>query len=343
MSTPTIPAPAEPASGAAQPRWFQRRLVRAASWALTAGAAAFTLVRLLGLEQGWLLVVAVAFTPYVALLAPLALAALAWARSWWALGVTLVCALSLAITVLPRAIGDSTPGGPADGPILRILSVNLAVGQAEEEAVIHMAREWDIDILSVQEVTPLSADRFQQLGVEELFAHSIVETGWAAEGSAIYSGYPLQRLPEVEPDGIFHQPAAKVDIGAGMTVNLMAVHAAAPRSAERIDNWERDFEQYPTGDEEEMWILAGDFNATLDHRNMRDLLNEGYLDAASVMGDGWKATWFTEGRFIKGLLRPPPVTLDRIVIDERAEVQDFRVLPDIGSDHRPVYAQIRLP
>ena len=35
-------------------------------------------------------------------------------------------------------------------------------------------------------------------------------------------------------------------------------------------------------------ILAGDFNATLDHRELRALLDRGYTDAADAAGDGWR-------------------------------------------------------
>ncbi len=38
-------------------------------------------------------------------------------------------------------------------------------------------------------------------------------------------------------------------------------------------------------------ILAGDFNATLDHAAFRRLLDLGYADAASQVGNGLAATW----------------------------------------------------
>ena len=38
-------------------------------------------------------------------------------------------------------------------------------------------------------------------------------------------------------------------------------------------------------------ILAGDFNATLDHAEFRALLDRGYVDAADAVGDGLTPTW----------------------------------------------------
>ena len=39
-----------------------------------------------------------------------------------------------------------------------------------------------------------------------------------------------------------------------------------------------------------MRLLVGDFNATLDHAALRRLLDTGYRDAASVVGQGMTPT-----------------------------------------------------
>ncbi|MET8067683.1 endonuclease/exonuclease/phosphatase family protein, partial [Micromonospora sp. NPDC005313] len=89
------------------------RLATAACWLAVAPVAAWALVRLAGLERGPL-VPAIAFTPYVAAVAPVvAVAALALRRRAPAV-VAVLAALALIGAVAPRAI----PGGPpaADGP-----------------------------------------------------------------------------------------------------------------------------------------------------------------------------------------------------------------------------------
>jgi endonuclease/exonuclease/phosphatase family metal-dependent hydrolase len=35
--------------------------------------------------------------------------------------------------------------------------------------------------------------------------------------------------------------------------------------------------------------------------------------------------------------------LDHVLVDKRAAVQDYRVLDVPGTDHRAVYAEVRLP
>src|SRR5690606_16835912 len=85
-------------------------------------------------------------------------------------------------------------------------------------------------------------------------------------------------------------------------------------------------------------VLAGDFNATLDHAEIRDLLAAGYRDAADATGDGLRATWPVIGN--RGV---PGVTLDRILVNATAEIIAFRVHTLSRTDHRVTFAELRLP
>ena len=57
-------------------------------------------------------------------------------------------------------------------------------------------------------------------------------------------------------------------------------------------------------------ILAGDFNATLDHAELRRILDTGYQDAAAQVGAGLHGTWPRDRAF------PPPVTIDHVLADD---------------------------
>ena len=84
-----------------------------------------------------------------------------------------------------------------------------------------------------------------------------------------------------------------------------------------------------------MRILAGDFNATLDHTSLRRLIGEGYVDAANETGSGLIPTfrqWWV-----------PPITLDHVLADTRCGVRRMKVYDLPGSDHRAVFAELRLP
>jgi endonuclease/exonuclease/phosphatase family metal-dependent hydrolase len=84
-------------------------------------------------------------------------------------------------------------------------------------------------------------------------------------------------------------------------------------------------------------ILLGDFNATLDHEALREVLDRGYVDAADAAGQGLAPTW------PRGHLLPPTVTIDHVLVDERVRVRDVGVHELPGSDHRAVTADLVLP
>lgn len=81
-------------------------------------------------------------------------------------------------------------------------------------------------------------------------------------------------------------------------------------------------------------IVAGDFNATLDHEPMRDLT--GCSDVASTTGTGGLATWPTSSR--TALLG---TTIDHVIVNRTTWLpQASKVLDVEGSDHRAVVAVV---
>ena len=132
------------------------------------------------------------------------------------------------------------------------------------------------------------------------------------------------------------QPTALLELPDGEVVELVCVHPCAPalrrggpprggRSSGRCP---------PPG--ELPRVLAGDFNATLDHAAFRDLLRLGYADAAQQTGNALIPTWGPPG---KGALFP----LDHVLVSPGCAVLAFSVHAVPRSDHRAVYAEIQLP
>jgi len=123
-------------------------------------------------------------------------------------------------------------------------------------------------------------------------------------------------------------------------VDLACIHAASPKppwSPGATARWRSQLSALPAPDGSPL-ILAGDFNATLDHAQFRRLLRRGYADAASQAGHGLSPTWGPRpGR------RPALLAIDHVLTGRRCAVlsTSAHVLP--GSDHRALYAELRLP
>ena len=126
---------------------------RFAVWALRAAIALLALgalIRLLGVGGGYPFIALIAFTPYVAALSVLVLAAALVARAWREAGAAAVVVVLLAVAVLPRAVPHQ-PTGPIEGGVpYDVLTSNARLGTADAESIAAMVREGEVDLLSVQ-------------------------------------------------------------------------------------------------------------------------------------------------------------------------------------------------
>ena len=131
---------------------------------------------------------------------------------------------------------------------------------------------------------------------------------------------------------------AAAQVEGAPPVEIAAVHPPPPLRDSIMPAWRGDLRALPPATPDgPLRILAGDFNATLDHAELRRLLDTGYTDAAAEVGAGLKGTWPHGRRF------PPPVTIDHVLADSRAGVKAFSVHAITGTDHRAVLAELVLP
>ncbi|HKG34883.1 MAG TPA: endonuclease/exonuclease/phosphatase family protein [Solirubrobacterales bacterium] len=314
------------------PRW-RRRLVRAVPWALALPWALWAAGRLLGLERGFPLVPLVSYTPYVAGTAFVPLAVALAMRRWAAAALSAAALACLALAVLPRIVPDASADGHA-GPKLRVLTANLYRSRADPRELVRLVREKDVDVLTVQELTPGGAARLRQAGIARLLPHDYLATRASVYGSGIYARYPLRRMGA--PAMPFRMPRARLRLPDGLRVDLVCVHPFPPSGPDAVANWADALRSLPDGGGGPVGVMAGDFNATLDHRELRRVLDRGWFDAADATGRGLTPTWPADR------LVPPPVTIDHVLADERAGVGGYDVLDLAGSDHRPVLAVIAL-
>lgn len=304
------------------------------TWMLAACWLLYALARLAGVDRvtslSSLLIPAMAIVPYVAagVVIPLAVAALT--RDWAALAVAVAATLIFAAIVLPRAIGGGQPH--AYGPRLRILTANLRFGQAGDQGLVDLVRRTGADVLSVQEFTPAAADRLDAAGIEQVFPYRVIDPRSGPEGSGLYSRYPLSRLPDRGPT-TFAMVSATLDVPDAPPVRLTAAHPPAPLGPDAA-RWRHDLSEIPTATPHgQVGIVAGDFNASLDHLPLRRLIGTGFRDAADSAGQGLVPTF-----------RPwPPITIDHVLADRRCAVEQVKTFYQPGSDHRALFTELRLP
>jgi endonuclease/exonuclease/phosphatase family metal-dependent hydrolase len=224
--------------------------------------------------------------------------------------------------------------------VLRVLSANMFFGQGDAEVIVALVRQTGADVLCLQELTADTVTRLKQAGLDELLPHTEHElrsNSHAAAGSGIYARFPLSEGgPAMQPSGMA-QPTALLELPDGETAELVCVHPCPPRVRRwgRPTRWRAELGALPPPGPLPR-VLAGDFNATLDHAAFRGVLGLGYADAAQQTGNALAPTWGLLGR---GALFP----LDHVLVSPGCAVRAFSVHAVPRSDHRAVFAEIQLP
>lgn len=296
--------------------------------------ALWALVRIFGLEEGGLLTSLMFFTPYAAIAALLVAGIAVALRNWAAAAVAAVATACLMAAVLPRAIGSETESAVGH-ETLSVLSANVYLGAADPAALVALVDRFHPDLLSVQELTPSFARRLRQAGIGQRLPNSVLMAQPKGHGGGLYSRFPLAPLPH-QTHFLFRMPRAVVALPDGRRLRLVAVHPQPPNMS--VDRWREGLESLPAPGVGVPWVLVGDFNATFDQAQFRDLVDGGYRDAGDATGNGLEPTWPGPDESPSGL-----ITVDHVLADRRIGVAEYGVEDLPGSDHRAVHARLVLP
>ncbi|CAM2924621.1 endonuclease/exonuclease/phosphatase family protein [Prescottella defluvii] len=279
-------------------------------------------------------------TPTLLVLALIGAVVAAAARQWAVQAACLVvCAVgvaALAPLYLPGAGGAT---GPApSGPSIRIMQANIKIGCADPDALVRTVRDRGVDVLTVQELTDESIDGLHAAGLDDLLPHRfVVSYGPGGEGGGIYSRFPLSNTRNL--DGYLSANlTADLDVGLREPVSLLAVHPA-PAYLFPAQWWAAELRglhaEMRADAPRDNVVVSGDFNASYTQRQYRDLLTDGYVDAADQVGAGLVPTMPANRRL------PAFTGIDRI-ITKGAAVTALDRIEIVGSDHYGLVAEIRL-
>jgi endonuclease/exonuclease/phosphatase family metal-dependent hydrolase len=306
-------------------------------WVLAVLAFLFAIARLIGIERGFVPVVVVSYTPYAAVITVIVLFAALALREWGPAVPAAIAAGVLLVLISPRALQDQERADPG-GPHITAMAANALFGRSDPGQLVDLVDDDSVDLLAVEELTPGLARDLSQAGVEDSLPYSVLMPAPGAGGAGLYSANPVAALEPVpaQVHGM-RTPRATVSVEGAEPIEVSVAHPHPPLGPETMRAWQVGLASLPEADPGgTVRVVLGDFNATLDHAELRRLIDTGYRDAADVAGTGLLPTW-PSGLF------PPPVTIDHVLVDERVGVDGLVTRPLTGSDHLAVQAELRLP
>lgn len=333
-----------------------RRWVTRLATVIVGAFALLTLVRLSGFQaNAWPLSALLAFTPYGVASGVLLVVLGLWRRLWLHALVAAACTLALLAIVDPRTrpIGDPAeprdgdqqqqvygdqppqPGGNphASGAQITVMSLNTFWGAADFGQLAELVAEHEPDVIALQEVNKAGLAKLRAAGLLRTYSHAVVGGQRVKDEGVVLSRWPARAanlsLPSV------YRPARVRIPGAG-EVTVISAHPLPPVKPSAQKPWARWLAALPAPEQlGEHVIVAGDFNATVDHRQFRDVLDRGWNDVALQTGAGLRPTWHG-----LPLMR---LTIDHILVPPEFGIRSYRVDRIDGSDHRVITARLRLP
>ena len=314
-------------------RWWPTSFL---GWVVAAPVAIlgiFTTIRLLGIDKGPL-VMAVALTPLVAAASLLVLVLAVLSRSWVLMATVGLCVVLQATWLAPSFTGDgSTSTGPA---VMTVMTSNVLHGEADATDLVAQVQSHKVDLLSVQELTPDFAAELAAAGLANTLPYSYTRPTADFKGIGLWSRYPLSddRYYRIQ----WSVPTLVTDVAVpGLPLTFVAAHPMAPAPIHDA-TWvtEQEFLRFILGQLSGPVIVAGDFNASLDHRTVRALTDDGFVDAARQAGTGWQPT------FPVNYNVPPLFTPDHIMARDTGLVAtDVVAVPIAKSDHKALVVTYR--
>lgn len=230
---------------------------------------------------------------------------------------------------------------PKKEPIARftLLSHNLHYDNWDLPRFERMVHESDADIVLLQEYSRRDLNLVEEDGELGSYPYTYQHVASGPESLSVYSRFPL-REQEVRDITGFPQMRVVASLG-NYDVAIWNVHAHSPVEG-NVRQWESDLQHLGKWIREEHLpvVMAGDFNATMQHRPFREIVQDGVREAAQDRGKWFDATWPSVDVAIptpRGVLR-----LDHVLTKGPLRVDRIWTGSPAGSDHYSVHATINL-
>ena len=294
------------------------------------GAVAIAVAARVAEQEAGPLALVVALMPWVLALSFVPLLFLLLARSGW---LATVAFAMIALNVWWQAPLFTSDAGGA--PVLRVASVNSTFGKVDAASVVALVKERQVDILAIQELTPDAVAALTAAGLDAELTYAFTQPGDGFVGIGLWSRYPLmgEALSGMTANAI----TAQITTPAG-DLTVQAVHPAAPGLFDHT-LWSEDFARLSAVLAENIGptLVLGDFNATRDHSEFRELERLGYDDAADQAGAGFAMT------FPQDRTPWPLVAIDHVLVRDTAlTALQLKTVVLPGSDHRAITVELQV-
>lgn len=260
--------------------------------------------------------------------------------------VSLLAGGANAAILVVRGTGTDSLPEPTETSV-RVMTWNTAGSATDPDLIARTAVAMDADIVALPETTQENGEAVA-IAMRELdhrmWVHNARYPGWDARSTTILISPELGDYSVIESSEDGSSNTSTVPSAVAMPVNgdgpiVVAVHVVAPRQ-EYMDDWRDDLQWVADQCADDNVIMAGDFNATIDHM-------AGYgtgggtlgrcTDAAAATGNGAVGTWSSA---VPSLLGTP---IDHVMTSSGWRATGSVVitsLDDSGSDHRPLVVQL---
>lgn len=235
----------------------------------------------------------------------------------------------------PRVMGEMMVEAQAcPAPVrLRVMIANVQESQEAAQPFLDLVGRTEPDLLLVMETDAWWDGALAPL--HDAFAHR----AQSIPADAAFGMHILSRLPLLAPRFVdlfgSGTPTLQtgVRLGTGEAVRFFGLHPRPPLAWSQPTTM-RDAHILATAlavrDGEAPAVVAGDLNAVPWERTLRRAMRIGGLLDPRV-GRGWHPTFRTDSLLVTW-------PLDQVLAQDGFALEAFAVLPDIGSDHRPVLA-----
>ena len=263
-------------------------------------------------------------------------------RPWLRLTATAVAVLvglGHGAVVVERGWAGTAAPGRAD---LTVVGFNTLKSGADPAAIAALVLDADAQMVAMPEMVRARAqkvaDRLAAAGRSYQVFSTSVGSGLTETTSLLVRSDLGEYRQVAGPD--LTLGAVRVVPVSGRGPTLVAVHAGAPVSAVGYRRWAQDVAgataqcvDTPVTPQSPGAVVAGDFNATVDHGALADLGD--CQDAASAAGRGAEGTWPS------WVPAPFAAPIDHVLVSRAGyRVLSTRTLRVSSSDHRALVARL---